>query len=990
MSDFEENLRRMDFDVLTDEYQDHRSLLLVKNRNNKNLSPTEVFALETAGKDFKADAVYFRHFPDNRPPLPQIYLYDNIEGKISDDDLAHIHRDLWSHSRVPMFIVIEKTDVRIFDTREPVEVSGENGEIIKNKIFDTVKYSEDAIKKYSREMFDSGLFWESEKARKHFLESKSAYQDLINELKKIRNKFTEKLNKNDVNELKAFNKLLVFSILVKYLEERGGLFAKNFFKEIGAENYCDSLRQGNVFKLFSNLSGHFNGRIFEWTREEEKVINLNDELTKLIADFLDADVDTITRDQFFWRRYSFNHLPVELISTVYETFLSENEDAVFTPEFLVNTLLDEAMPQSDYEKTTFKTIDVSCGSGIFLVGAFKRLAQRHRYKNFQETGELGTAKPDELLKIIKDNIFGVDIEDESIRLTVFSLCLALCDELKPKQIWNELKFDKTFQTNFQTRNFFEYVEENESELGTWDLVIGNPPFNGLTIEKNKEGEYFGKFSGKQAKKTGNRRKIKLNGEIVEKYKRQVYPDNQIALMFLDQAPRLLKENGLVCLILPSAPLLYNNSSEFRKEFFPSHQVLQILDFTNLNSILFDKADVPTAALFATKKPPEEEKPIVHVTIRRTKTVEEKIFFEVDKYDFHFVSQYDAIYNKHIWKCNLLGGGRLNNFVSRLSEIRGIEEFVLKEKNWSVGEGYKIYRGSGKPYPADFITGKPTIPTNAFKNNGTIDASKIKIETAKLFERTRKEGIYTAPLLLIKKNNSGNKIPNYFSDEYLTYNDSIFGIAAPEYERQLLLELTHSFEQFKEVYKTFIAATSNEHGVGRATSTLKQDIMNLPYPENKEDLNLSFVEQILCDDVIGYYSEIKTKSSTAKFNKDAKKNDLENYGLVFSKALNSIYEQPDKCFSLKKSYDWNEYFITEFSYGEPVKEPEFEEVNEPTESIKSLIETQLGRNFYLIRVVRINEKNKFSFIKPKALRYWLRSIALRDADETFSDLIKAGY
>jgi hypothetical protein len=116
----------------------------------------------------------------------------------------------------------------------------------------------------------------------------------------------------------------------------------------------------------------------------------------------------------------------------------------------------------------------------------------------------------------------------------------------------------------------------------------------------------------------------------------------------------------------------------------------------------------------------------------------------------------------------------------------------------------------------------------------------------------------------------------------------------------------------------------------------------------------------------------------------------SFGRVFTKALNSIYEQPDKCFSLKKIYDWSEYFITEFSYDEPVEDVDFEKVDEPAESIKSLIENQLGENFYLIRVVRINEKNKFSFIKPKALRYWLRSIALRDADETFSDLIKAEY
>jgi hypothetical protein len=984
MSFFNDNLRKLDFDV---ESQEARAVILVSQITDKDLTSTEVFALEEA-KKFNADAVYFRHFPDTRPPLPQIYIYDGTQREITEEELAIIHRDLWSYSRIPMFIVIEKTDVKIFDTREPVDVLGEKGEIIKNRVFDTLRFSDDAIKLYSREMFDSGIFWETEKAKGHFLESKSSYQDLINELRKIRIKFTEKFKKDAPRELKTFNKLLVFSILVKYLEERGGLFAEDFFRKIGSQNYCDALRNGNVFKLFGELSRHFNGRIFEWTQEEEEIITSNNDLTKLIADFLDADVDTITRDQFFWKRYSFNHLPVALISTVYETFLSEHEDAVFTPEFLVNTLLDEAMPQSDYEKTAFKTIDVSCGSGIFLVGAFKRLAQRHRYLYFQETRKLVPAKPEDLLKIIKDNIFGVDIEEESIRLTVFSLCLALCDELTPKQIWTELKFDKTFQTNFRTKNFFEYLEENESELVTWDLVIGNPPFNGLSIEKNKNGEYFGKFSGKQSQKAGSRKRIKLNEEIVQKYKQKIYPDNQIALMFLDQVPRLLKEDGIVCLILPSAPLLYNNSLKFRKDFFRKYQVLQILDFTNLDSILFGKADVPTAALFARKKLHQKEIPITHVTIRRTKTSEQKMLFEVDKYDFHLVSQYDAVCNKHIWKCNLLGGGRLHNTITRLSNLDTIKDFI-NANNWSVGAGYEIGPLDKQVKTAPYITQHRTLPTIALTENGA-DKSQIVIETAEKFHRISDEKLFTPPHLLIKRNIGLSKIPTYFSDEYLTFKKIIIGISAPENEREQLLELSNAFDKNRAIYKLFITATSNEYLVGRATTLHNQDIMNLPYPEDKEELNLSFAEQILCDDVLKYYSEIKAKSSRAKFNQNAHKNDLESFGSVFTKALNSIYEQSDKCFYLKKIYDWSEYFITEFGYGEFIEKADFEKVNEPTQNIKSLIENQLGRNFSLIRSIRINEKNKFSFIKPKALRYWLRSIALRDADETFSDLIKAGY
>jgi len=974
MSYFEENLKRMDFDVFSQEHQERRSLLLVSQKSDSNLSLTEIFALENAEK-FQATAVYFRHFPkeENRPPLPQIYLYDNTQNNFSENELAIIHRDLWSNSRIPMFLAIDKTEVKIFDTREPVNVKGE---AIETRAIDTVQFTADAIKKYSRKLFDSGIFWETDKAKGHFLESTSAYRDLIDGLKRIRNEFLKDARLRE----KTAHKILVFAILIKYLEERGNedesLFAQNFFQQFDAENFCDVLRQkGKLVALFERLSQHFNGRIFEWEHIEEKYIVENTDLSEL-ADFLDADVDE-NKQLILWRKYSFNHLPVELISTVYETFLTDKRDAVYTPEFLVNTLLDEAMPLKDYEKTSLKTIDVSCGSGVFLVGAFKRLVQRHRYQQFQKTKKLSPAKYKALLKIIRDNIFGVDIEDESVRLTVFSLCLALCDELTPKEIWTELKFDDTFQTNFIAKNFFQFL--NDADKESWDLVIGNPPFKELSPSKEEYQEI-----------------IKLNEEIKQRAKQAIYPQNQLALMFLDQAPHLLKENGLVCLILPAAPLLYNNSPEFRKHFFPKHQVSQILDFTVLE--IFKKrnpqsqkitGNVPTVALYARKSVCNEDLSIEHIIFRKTRSVEEKIFLEVDKYDVHSVSHIDALYDKSIWKCNLLGGGRLSNLINRLSELSSIEDFI-NDKNWIANEGYIVGSPNDETRkPADYITGKPTLPTKAFKESG-VDETQILIETEHEFHTTGDRRIYQPPHLLIKEIIGLNKIPTYFTDEYLTFKHRVVGINAPINDREHLLKLSKVFDRFSKIYKLFITTTSNEYLVGRATTILKQDIMNLPYPEDKEELNLSFVEQILCDDVLDYYTDLLSKGSKAKVNANANEEELKLFGEVFAKSLNSIYEQPDKCFYLKKIHDWGEYCLTEFKYGEITPFEGIENGSQIDDEIKSLVETKYGENVYLIKIVKLYEKNKVYFIKPKALRFWLRSIAIRDADEVFSDLIKAGY
>jgi N-6 DNA Methylase len=987
MSYFKENLKKMDFGG-------ESSLRFVFDlENSNNLKPFEVFALEKAN-DFKATAVYFRHFSDGRTPVPQIYIYDNTASNLTDQDLAEIHRDLWSYCLIPMFIVIEKTDVKIYDARQSVKILDANQkqnlfaeEIAKNPIescpIDNLKISSEAIKLYSRKLFDSGVFWESKKAEGKFLEKTSAYNDLIVNLKKVRKDFIKKTTLPE----KTANKLLVFSILIKYLEERGNenesLFAQDFFQKLDAENFCGVLRQkGKIVTLFEELSRHFNGRIFEWTKQENKEIAEAD-LTQL-AYFLDGDSNLETGQLFFdWRKYSFNHLPVELISSVYEELLNERDDAVYTPEFLVNTLIDESMPQKDFKKLSVKTIDVSCGSGIFLVSAFKRLAQRHRYAEFKKTGKLKSLKSKKLLKIIKDNLFGVDIEEDAVRLTVFSLCLALCDELTPKEIWTELQFDDTFETNFKATNFFDYLESDEEKIGTFDLVIGNVPFIELTIKKDKGEVYY--YIDKHKKE------VNLNVEVSQRLdaKKNVFSRNQLALMFLDQSPRLLTKDGLLCLIMPAAPLLYNNTAEFRKDFFTKHQVFQLLDLTSLAPILYGTANVPTTAIFVNRQEPDEEKPIIHVTVRRTKSVEEKIFFEIDKYDFHYVSPYDSLHNKHIWKCNLLGGGRLKNLIDRLTDISSIEKFK-DEREWFVGEGYKIYRGKGKSYSADYITGKTTIPAQAFGVN-KVDESKVDIETAELFERPRKKEIYQPPLLIIRKNNRGEKILTYFSDDDLRYNDSLFGISAPN-DRRKLKALEHAFDLYKDVYKLFITATSNEFGVGRATSILKQDIMNLPYSEDREEMKLSYVEQIICDDVLDYQIEMLSKGSSAEANwKKASKPDLKKFGEVFSEALNSVYEESGKCYFLKKIYDWGAFYITEFNYGKPTGElGDAKKINELTEHIESLIETKYRPNVLLIKILKLYEKDRVYLIKPKTLRYWLRSIAIKDADEVFSDLIDAGY
>ncbi|MDR2126297.1 MAG: hypothetical protein LBP63_05660, partial [Prevotellaceae bacterium] len=54
----------------------------------ENKSPYIIIALDKA-KSFDADAVYFRFFDDGRPPMAQIYIYDNINNRRVPDYYAY-------------------------------------------------------------------------------------------------------------------------------------------------------------------------------------------------------------------------------------------------------------------------------------------------------------------------------------------------------------------------------------------------------------------------------------------------------------------------------------------------------------------------------------------------------------------------------------------------------------------------------------------------------------------------------------------------------------------------------------------------------------------------------------------------------------------------------------------------------------------------------------------------------------------------------------
>ena len=90
--------------------------------------------------------------------------------------------------------------------------------------------------------------------------------------------------------------------------------------------------------------------------------------------------------------------------------------------------------------------------------------------------------------------------------------------------------------------------------------------------------------------------------------------------------------------------------------FSRFNVPQIIDFTSLSEILYGNAKVATAAIFIKNEIPKKNG-LLHVTVRRTKSNTEKLFFELDTYDFHTIPYKLALNDSLVWKSNLIGGNR---------------------------------------------------------------------------------------------------------------------------------------------------------------------------------------------------------------------------------------------------------------------------------------------------------------------------------------------
>jgi len=929
-------------------------LVPVKKNIDKKLAIDEQAIIFEANSFKHIDFVFFRRFTDGRSSQVAAYVVDNTEGKLNKNTLSELHHQVWLQGTAPLLYITGASQIDILACAREPDFWNKNTQTPEYKPAKTLQMDllatagciSDEMKKFSALRLADGTFWDDPDNRKLANHDKAAHQSLIQAV-------IEADKDIDGEEKPLQRRLLLLMVLIKYLEDRGVFPNESWFGRFhkGARRFFDVLKGGEpneVNQLLKFLRNRFNGDVFDISKFNQY------ELTKTnLTTFADlVETRTLKRQRYLWDQFSFEHLPVEIISHLYQRFIKGGHGAVYTPPFLAALLLDHTIP---YNKITGKEriLDPACGSGVFLVGAFRRLINVWRSKNNWKNPSV-----DKIKDTLKKCIYGVDLDSNAIDLTAFSLSLAICDALRPNIIWNELQFDYLRDSNLFETDFFKMLLNFQNDIHTilnkkYDIVIGNPPFESELTEAGKEID-------KIAQQQDNNRGL--------------LPDKQAAYLFLEQAvPFLNPEKGRACLIQP-AGLLYNrNVNSFRTNIFQKCQINTILDFTSIRKLY--EADTKTVAVFAHAGKPDRDHLITHWTFRRTVSVKERICFELDHYDRHRISQEWAEKNPYVWRANLLGGGRLLDISQQLHSMRTLRKYV-DHKGWEYGEGFTI---ANRKTPAPFLKNKDMLPAKALTSSG-IDTSRIDRIKETHFERPRKKEIYASPLVLIRKLES---LPIGFWDrDFLAYPNNIIGVHAPLSQIDELRKFYNFFLNKHNIYKFFCILNG---GGFTATACSKQEIDELPHPNDLKELSFSFWEDALCEDVLEYMADyVRLGQNSRLLKKVAQNKDLREYSDMFLRMLGSIYN------NLKAGNPifLNSLICQPFYFGDS---PELEWIDKDTEpELTKLIYYEEHAHMRTVRVCHFYKKNVILIVKPNRLRYWIRSTAIWDADKTLTDLYHQGY
>lgn len=386
--------------------------------------------------------------------------------------VAEVQNLVWNDDSAPILFVATDNDLRVYDAWAPPPTVDQHPTANDPRRIALLEASANFLthlKALSRPQIDSGQYRLT--YEQHFQTRKRCQESLLQNLLTLHDHLSDSL------DTRFALRLVLRSILILQLEHRKMIDADAYSMFLpGVESFVDLLDSHDAtYDLFDGLDAELNGDLLRPIEQEREEVTPQD-LARL-ARFLKGQESLTTGQSALWPLYDFAVIPISLLSSIYQELLhhidpqeASSKGVYYTPPVLVDAVLDEVLPWPGNGATIAKTlptiIDPACGSGVFLVEAFRRLVA-----HAQRTNTL--VGPALCRDLLTKHIFGVDHSDEAVDVTAFGLDIAFLDVVA-----SEGDKPPRFPALRLPRGHNLRVEDalDKGFRQSFDLVVGNPPW----------------------------------------------------------------------------------------------------------------------------------------------------------------------------------------------------------------------------------------------------------------------------------------------------------------------------------------------------------------------------------------------------------------------------------------------------------------------------------------------------------------------------------
>ena len=557
-----------------------------------------------------------------------------------------------------------------------------------------------------------------------------------------------------------------------------------------------------------------------------------------------------------WDDFNFAHIPIGVLSQVYETFSrqwdeeqAEETSVYYTPKHIAKFLVEEAFAGLK-DPADAVVLDPACGAGMFLVLAFRRLVRAH----WQKTGN----RPDTrtIQRILYKQLRGFEVSESALRLSALALYISAIEVNGSPRPPRTLKFPRPLRDEVLF-NFGRYETDRKrgfvlGSLGPdvplafdnqFDLVVTNPPWTRLRASAENA-----KDKARQRALTGGinqeftqitRRALASRGleDISRTY---TNPDNNPDLPFLWRATGWVKETGVIAMALPGRVILRQSGQgkAARDAIFKGLTVTGVLNGSDLEKTpVWPNMDLPFMLLFARNTVPDENHSFHFVTPIRESRLSSRGNFRLDYQAAQTVSAADVTAKPWLLKAIAVGTVLDADVIEKLiaKGWKSLAE-IWDKLSLPCGDGYHILPEYGQKPAGDLFD---ILDFERPESGFSIQFRKLKTwrtrhnrDTAHA-PRTRK--LFSAPLVIIPQTpGESRERPKAFLSParpiaFSQGNYGFSGYGSPDGELlvSLLYLITHS-----QLYQHFCLIRSSRIGASYRTF-IKEDLEAFPFPESDQ-------------------------------------------------------------------------------------------------------------------------------------------------------------